>query len=148
MTLHRLASVTMGVPNVAQTAAYYTEFGLTPQADGWFSTTDGGRQLRIIETPTRRLVALTVGADHPDDLGRIAHNLTQLDIPFERTTNSISAIEAATDLHVTVEVQARITQARVAATPYNGPGRLGARPAAPRGCCGRPRSDPASSDTR
>ena len=30
MSLHRLASVTVGVPNVAETLAYYTEFGLTP----------------------------------------------------------------------------------------------------------------------
>lgn len=124
MPLHRLASVTMGVPNVAQTAAYYTEFGLTPEADSWFSTTDGGRQLRIVETPSRRLVALTVGADHPDDIAHIAHNLTGLDIPFEQSPNRISAIEQATDIHVTVEVQPRITQARVEPTPYNGPGRL------------------------
>ena len=34
MALHRLTSVTIGVPNVAETAAYYTEFGLTPQHDG------------------------------------------------------------------------------------------------------------------
>jgi len=29
MALHRLTSVTIGVPNVAETAAYYEEFGLT-----------------------------------------------------------------------------------------------------------------------
>jgi len=29
-----------------QTAAYYTEFGLTPQHDGWSGTRDGGRQLQ------------------------------------------------------------------------------------------------------
>ncbi|TME25421.1 MAG: dioxygenase, partial [Chloroflexi bacterium] len=46
MPLHRLTSVTIGVPNVAETAAYYTEFGLTPQQDGWFGSREGGRQLR------------------------------------------------------------------------------------------------------
>ena len=51
MALHQLISVTIGVPNVAQTAAYYAEFGLTPAADGWFSTTDGGQQLRLALTP-------------------------------------------------------------------------------------------------
>jgi hypothetical protein len=30
MTLHRLTSVCIGVPNMAETAAYYEEFGLTP----------------------------------------------------------------------------------------------------------------------
>ena len=60
MALHRLTSVTIGVPNVAETSAYYTDFGLTPQPDGWFSTQDGGRQLRIVQAPTRRLVELHV----------------------------------------------------------------------------------------
>jgi catechol 2,3-dioxygenase-like lactoylglutathione lyase family enzyme len=31
MSLHGLLSVTIGVPNVEETAAYYTEFGLAPQ---------------------------------------------------------------------------------------------------------------------
>ncbi len=53
MALHRLTSITMGVPNVAETAAYYTEFGLVPEGDGWFSTRDGGRQLHIVHAPTR-----------------------------------------------------------------------------------------------
>ena len=29
MPLHRLTSITLGVPNVEQTAAYYDQFGLT-----------------------------------------------------------------------------------------------------------------------
>lgn len=61
MSLHRLASVTVGVPNVAETLAYYTEFGLTPTSNGWLSSTDGGEQLRIVEAPTRRLLELSVG---------------------------------------------------------------------------------------
>ena len=32
MPLHRLTSITFGVPNVDETAAYYTDFGLTPPA--------------------------------------------------------------------------------------------------------------------
>jgi hypothetical protein len=42
MSLHGLLSVTIGVPNVEETAAYYAEFGLTPQPAGWFSTVDAG----------------------------------------------------------------------------------------------------------
>ena len=30
MALHRLTSITMGVPNVGETAAYYADFGLRP----------------------------------------------------------------------------------------------------------------------
>ena len=53
MSPHGLLSVTIGVPNVTETAAYYTEFGLAPEAGGWFSTQDAGRQLQILPAPTR-----------------------------------------------------------------------------------------------
>jgi hypothetical protein len=51
MSPHGLLSVTIGVPNVEETAAYYAEFGLTAQAGGWFSTVDAGQQLRIVRAP-------------------------------------------------------------------------------------------------
>jgi len=34
VSLHRLTSITLGVPNVAETAAYYEDFGLAPVGDG------------------------------------------------------------------------------------------------------------------
>ncbi|MFI6600744.1 hypothetical protein ACIBHX_31235 [Nonomuraea sp. NPDC050536] len=40
------------MPNVTETAAYYTD----PDGDGWFTTRDGGRRLRVVAAPTRRLV--------------------------------------------------------------------------------------------
>ena len=75
MSLHGLLSVTIGVPNVEETAAYYADFGLAPQDDGWFSTLDAGRQLRLVSAPTRRLISLRVGADDADDLARAAASL-------------------------------------------------------------------------
>ena len=75
MSLHGLLSVTIGVPNVEETSAYYAEFGLTPGEDGWLSTTDAGRQLRLMPAPTRRLIEMRVGADDPDDLARAAAGL-------------------------------------------------------------------------
>ena len=48
------------------------EFGLAPEAGGWFSTLDVGRQLRLVSAPTRRLIELGVGADDADDLARVA----------------------------------------------------------------------------
>src|ERR1700760_3670923 len=65
MSLHRLTSVTMGVPNVAETVGYYTEFGLRPEGDGWFATRDGGRQLRVVPAATRRPVELHIGVGDP-----------------------------------------------------------------------------------
>ncbi len=75
MSLHRLTSVTMGVPNVRETMAYYTDFGLTPVGDGTFRTEDAGNQLRGQFAPTRRLVELGIGADDPDDVAAVAARL-------------------------------------------------------------------------
>ncbi len=124
MALHRLTSVTMGVPNVDETADYYTEFGLQPDTEGWFTTRDGGRQLQIVHAPTRRLVELRVGVDDRDDLARASHSLTRLGIEVDsRRDNSISATEAATGTRATLEIAPRLVQDAVAATAYNGPGR-------------------------
>lgn len=124
MTLHRLTSVTIGVPNVAETAEYYAEFGLTPQDDGWFSTRDGGRQLRIMHSPYRRLLELHVGADDTDDIDRVADGLRRLGIEAARERHAITAVEKATGVRAVVEVAPRISQQRVSATAYNGPGRM------------------------
>jgi hypothetical protein len=75
MSPHGLLSVTIGVPNVTETAAYYAEFGLAPEAGGWFSTQDAGRQLQILPAPTRRLLGLRVGVDDADDLARAGGRL-------------------------------------------------------------------------
>ena len=65
MSLHGLMSVTIGVPNPGETGAYYGDFGLTPEGDGWYAAADAGRQLRIVPAPTRRLVEMQVGSDYP-----------------------------------------------------------------------------------
>ncbi len=124
MALHRLISVTIGVPNVAETMHYYADFGLTPQPDGWFTTTDGGAQLRLVHAPTRRLIELRVGADDPDDIDRVAANLTRLDVATNRNGHSVIAVEKATGVQAIVEIAARLNQASAPATRYNGPGRL------------------------
>ena len=123
MALHRLTSVTMGVPNVAETAEYYAEFGLLPGGEGWFSTRDGGRQLRIVYAPTRRLVEMRVGVDDPDDLASAADNLRGLGIEVQRTATSLAAVEKATGVRAVLEIAPRLTQDPVPATAYNGPGR-------------------------
>ena len=127
MALHRLTSITMGVPNVAETAAYYADFGLQPGGspgdETWFSTRDGGRQLRIVPAATRRLVDLHVGVDDADDLARAAGNLHRLGIDVQRGPDWISAVEEATGARAYLEIAGRLTQDTVAPTPYNGPGR-------------------------
>jgi hypothetical protein len=124
MALHRLTSATIGVPNVADTVAYYAEFGLTPESDGWLATQDGGRQLRVVTAPTRRLVELHVGADDPDDLDRIAGQMRALDLPVKRDDTSLSAEEPVAGFRVTAEIAPRLSQPAAAETAYNGPGRI------------------------
>jgi catechol 2,3-dioxygenase-like lactoylglutathione lyase family enzyme len=124
MSLHCLLSVTIGVPNAAETAAYYTDFGLEPAADGWLSSRDAGRQLRIVNAPTRRLVELRVGADDTDDLGRASANLARLGAAHVRDGESLAAVEPVTGTRVVLDVAPRLHQDPAAAAVYNGPGRL------------------------
>ncbi|MCQ8832185.1 VOC family protein [Streptomyces malaysiensis] len=124
MALHRLSSVVMGVPDTDATAAYYTDFGLTPEADGWLSTRDGGRQLRVVHAPTRRLVELTVGVDTPDDLAAAGARLDRLGIPAQMKGGALTAYEKITGVRAVLRVEPRVTQPLTPPTPYNGPGRL------------------------
>jgi len=122
--LHRLNSLTIGVPNVAETINYYADFGLAPQADNWLSTADGGRQLRVLYAPTRRLIELRVGADDAEDIARVAANLDRLGVAITGNGQCVTAVEKATGVLATVEIAARLNQPSVPATRYNGPGRL------------------------
>jgi catechol 2,3-dioxygenase-like lactoylglutathione lyase family enzyme len=122
VALHRLASITIGVPNVEDTARYYAEFGLI--RDGaFFSTRDGGEQLRIVESPSRRLIALCIGADDSDDLDRVVDRLARLGVASQRDAASVTAVEIHSGARAVVKVLPRISQDPAAVEPYNGPGR-------------------------
>ena len=123
MSLHGLLSVTIGVPNAGETGAYYADFGLTPEGDGWYSTADAGRQLRIVSAPTRRLVEMRVGVDDPDDLARTAASLERLGVPVSLSARSLQAAEPVTGTRVFLDVAPRIQQKPADAGRYNGPGR-------------------------
>ncbi|MEU6083625.1 VOC family protein [Streptomyces sp. NPDC047108] len=125
MPLHRLARITMGVPDVDATHAYYADFGLTALGPGRFSSADGGEQLRIVHADRRRLHELVVAADDPDDIGRIAAALNRLDVPFTRDGNRLRSTDAGTQVAVTVEVRTRIAQHPAPPVPLNGPGLTG-----------------------
>jgi catechol 2,3-dioxygenase-like lactoylglutathione lyase family enzyme len=127
MPLHRITDITIGVPNVDETASYYEEFGLIPAATNStvqrdFETVDGGRQLRIVKTPTRRLVALNLGADDPDDLERIARSLTRLDIEATISDGRLSAVEPVTGVQVTVAPTPHLDLRPTPTPEYNSPG--------------------------
>jgi catechol 2,3-dioxygenase-like lactoylglutathione lyase family enzyme len=124
MALHRLTRVTIGVPNVRETIGYYGEFGLEHLGAGSFATRDGGEQLRVVHAPLRRLVELGIGCDDADDLGRVAACLDRRGVPHAVDDGALNAVEPVTGFTAKVELARRIAQDPVAATPYNGPGRI------------------------
>jgi catechol 2,3-dioxygenase-like lactoylglutathione lyase family enzyme len=71
MGLHRLTSITLGVPDVAASTAFFHDFGLSGDA-GHLATRDGGEQIELVPSARRTLTRLGIGADDSDDLGRIA----------------------------------------------------------------------------
>jgi catechol 2,3-dioxygenase-like lactoylglutathione lyase family enzyme len=122
VALHRLASITIGVPNVEETSGYYSEFGLSRHGHR-FSTTDGSEQLRIVESPSRRLIELRIGADDPDDLARAAERLNKLGVTVQRNPGRVSAVEIHSGTRVVIEVLPRTSQDPAAMVGYNWPGR-------------------------
>jgi len=124
MSLHRLTSVTIGVPDLDATSAYYDAFGLEHRGGNVFATRDGGEQLRLVRTPTRRLVEIGIGVDDADDIARIATNLERLGVPRDFDAHVLRATEPITEVVARVEVAPRIVAQPVPATPYNGPGRV------------------------
>lgn len=123
MALHRLSSITIGVPNPAETIAYYLEFGLRSGTDGWLATTDGGDQLRVVAAPTRRLIEVRIGADDHDDLAAATFRLNAMDSPTLLSADHLVVHDLATGVRAVVQIEGRLTQEPRAGTPYNGPGR-------------------------
>jgi catechol 2,3-dioxygenase-like lactoylglutathione lyase family enzyme len=143
MPLHRLASITIGVPEPGPVRAFYRDFGLAETEPGRFETADGGEQLRIERAPRRRLLALAVGVDGADDLGRAASALAKLGVEAERSALSLGATEPVSGVRVTLVVEPRLEQKPPPLLALNAPGRsprldarspavLSAAPARPR----------------
>jgi catechol 2,3-dioxygenase-like lactoylglutathione lyase family enzyme len=129
VSLHRLTSLTIGVPNLAETADYYRDFGLIPVDPGpgepehRFATVDGGEQLTLVHSAVRRLVTIGIGADDHDDLARISSSLGRLEIPAKMDGDELRTAEPATGIGVTVSVSPRPGQNFVPEL-YNYPGEI------------------------
>ena len=135
MALHGLAEMTLGVRDVDVTKQFYREFGLSETDGGVFASADGGEQLRIVESPYRRLVEFALAADDTDDIERIrraavAHDLAVTD----QDDGGIVMSEPIVGIRAKVTVRPRIVQADPHHwQPMNSPGdpaRSGTRAAA------------------
>src|ERR1700736_3262976 len=104
MALHRLMSISIGVPNVADTAPYYEEFGLTRLDGNRFATVDGGEQLRLVPSPWRHLVELGIGVDDPDDLELIASRLAAIGVAVTKSSGALAAVDPGTGVRVVLSV--------------------------------------------
>jgi catechol 2,3-dioxygenase-like lactoylglutathione lyase family enzyme len=132
MALHRMNAITIGVPNVEATREFYRDFNLTETSPGTFSTADGGEQLRIVESPVRRLMEIAIGADDRDDIDRVDAQLARLDVTRERGPDWVAAADPGTGVRTKVEVARPIVQEPAEPTPYNGPGRIDRQGRAPK----------------
>lgn len=111
MSLHGLAEMTLGVPNVDATKQFYREFGLVEADNGMFASADGGEQLRIVESPYRRLIEFALAADDPDDIARIRTAAVASDITIvDHENGSISMAEPIVGISAKVTVRPRIEQ--------------------------------------
>lgn len=108
MGLHRLTSITLGVPDVAASSSFFTDFGLEVADDGWFRTRDGGNQLQLVPAANRSLRRLGVGARDADDLSRIAALVESVGLGtvMDSTPDRLVITEPVTDLPVDVTVAA------------------------------------------
>jgi catechol 2,3-dioxygenase-like lactoylglutathione lyase family enzyme len=123
MSLHRLASLAIGVPDPQPVRAFYREFGLAETRPGCFESADGGAQLRIEAAPRRRLLALSIGVDDGDDLGRAAAALARFGLGCQRSERALETAEPATDVKVRLEIEPRLAQKAAPTLAFNAPGR-------------------------
>ncbi|WP_030903271.1 VOC family protein [Streptomyces sp. NRRL F-5126] len=126
MPLHHLNALTIGVPDTKAVRGYYEDFGLVGEDDGWLSTGDGGKQLRLVPAPRRQLLHMEIGVDDPDDLGRIAGRLRRIGIAEPHVSDdSVTAVEPVTGVRVTAKVTRRLVQHPAPQAAYNQPGLTG-----------------------
>ncbi len=123
MSLHRLSSITIGVPAPEPVRAFYRDFGLVETRPGRLETADGGEQLRIEAAPRRNLLGLAVGVDGPDDLARVGAALAKLGIAAEPDGGVLRAVEPVTGVRVELAIEPRLAQKPLPALAPNAPGR-------------------------
>ena len=124
MALHRLTTLTLGVPDPATVGSYYEEFGLTALGDGRYATVNGGEQLRLERADRRRALAVGIGADDPDDLERVAHNLEVIGVEVARSAEAVEAYDDGTAVRIRVEIAPRLVEDPAPVPSLNAPGNV------------------------
>jgi catechol 2,3-dioxygenase-like lactoylglutathione lyase family enzyme len=124
MSLHRLDSVTLGVPDLESARLFYEDFGLNRTGPNTFATTDGGDQLHLEPAPYRRLINATFAVDDQDDLHKAAHSLATVGLTATLGGERLHAHEPVTHVDVGLVVKPRLKQPAPPAPSVNGRGRV------------------------
>ena len=132
MALQGLAEMTLGVPKVDETRAFYREFGLSESSPGVFATADGGEQLRVVEKPYRQLVEYVLSAEHAEDVARIKANAEHEHLEvMSNDDGSISLREPVVGIGARVAVRPAVKPKPYESPIMNAPGNT-ARPGSAR----------------
>jgi Glyoxalase/Bleomycin resistance protein/Dioxygenase superfamily len=126
MSLHRLLGFRAAVADPTALAGYYAELGLTGDAASGYTGSDGGAVVRIDEAPFRRLVSVDIGCHDDRDLDAVEKRLETRGAAPRRDSESISVLDAASRVQITV----RIAEAEAVVVPAAlvTPNTPGARP--------------------
>lgn len=88
MALHRLARMTVAVPDPSVLDAFYQEIGFTG-GDGSWGGADRPGQIQVGEASYRQLRALHIACEDEADLAAAAERLDQLGVPHQRVNGSL-----------------------------------------------------------
>ncbi|HYC57788.1 MAG TPA: VOC family protein [Reyranella sp.] len=122
MALHRLTGITLGVPRLAETRAFYRDFGLAETSSATFSTSDGGEQLRLVEAPHRRLLEMRLAVEDADDLGAMQRRIAALGLEARLEAAQLTALDPISGVRVVAETAPPLQQVAGAARVINAPG--------------------------
>lgn len=124
MPMHRISSITLGVPDLESTAQFYTDFGLTPLGDHRFATLDGGEQLKLSYSPVRRLLEYGVGVDHPDDIRSASSRLSAMDVQHSASDEGLSVFDEGSGVTISMTPSARYAPDPFVVPAHNAPGQV------------------------
>jgi catechol 2,3-dioxygenase-like lactoylglutathione lyase family enzyme len=104
VSLHRLLGFRCAVADPGELAAYYEELGLPGDASSGYTGSDGGAAVTFDEGPFRRLVSVAIGCHDDRDLDAVQQRLAARGASPTRTPESISVLDAASRVEITVRV--------------------------------------------
>jgi catechol 2,3-dioxygenase-like lactoylglutathione lyase family enzyme len=128
MPLHRLLSLTVGIPDVTTVRDFYLDFGLRDTASSYLSTRLGGGQLKLVPSGRRELRQIELGAENPDDLADIASRLRRLDVGSRIADGRLIAADPGSGVEVVVRAAEPLpVSAKYPHEDLNGPGGINRR---------------------